>query len=328
MAESLVSVAKIENVLIRAGECAVTVLPQFGGKIASIRVGERELLQQPLAPIVPRTRTMAFDASDASGWDECFPSVAACDVKTEAGVAAIPDHGDLWRVEWENREQGSGNRDQVDASVSLVGRCFCLPLELERRLDLRETKNGWRLQLQYKLVNTSLKAVPWSWAAHPLFAVEEGDRIVLPESIETLRLEGSGGGRLGKGGDKVAWPMARLKDGSTVDMRVADAPKSGVGDKLFAGSLSGSENWCALERPSAGLRIRVSFDAEATPYLGLWICYGGWPERPGPKQVCVAMEPSTAPVDSLAVKGEWSRMLEAGDCFSWWMEVEIERIER
>ena len=36
MEEHATSVAKSENVLIQAGKCAVTVLPQFGGKIASI----------------------------------------------------------------------------------------------------------------------------------------------------------------------------------------------------------------------------------------------------------------------------------------------------
>jgi galactose mutarotase-like enzyme len=40
------------------------------------------------------------------------------------------------------------------------------------------------------------------------------------------------------------------------------------------------------------------------------------------------MEPSTAPVDSLAVKGRWSRELAPGESFSWPMEVEIERVER
>src|SRR5580698_824572 len=93
-----------ENVVMRAGDCAVTVLPALGGKIASIRVGERELLQAPLVPYAPRTRTMSFDASDASGWDECLPSVAACSVETAAGAAAIPDHGDLWRVEWKSSD--------------------------------------------------------------------------------------------------------------------------------------------------------------------------------------------------------------------------------
>ncbi|MGA7241612.1 MAG: aldose epimerase [Terracidiphilus sp.] len=322
MTESLASDVKIENVLIRVGECAVTVLPRFGGKIASIRIGERELLQTPLAPIAPRTLTMAFDAGDASGWDECLPSVAACTVKTEAGIAEIPDHGDLWRVEWMPmvREAYSG---------TYRGECFSLPLRLERTLTLTERAAGWTLRLDYSITNLNLEeSVPWSWAAHPLFAVEEGDRIVLPESIRSLRLEGSGGGRLGNGGDSVAWPMARLANGRTVDLTIVEAADSGIGDKLFAGPLSESENWCTLERPSAGIRIRVKFEATATPYLGLWICYGGWPDRPGPKQVCVALEPATAPVDSLAVTGEWSRVLEPGDCFSWPMDVEIERIER
>ena len=321
MAGSVVSVAKIENVLIRAGECTVTMLPRAGGKIASIRIGERELLQEPLAPIALRTRTMAFDESDASGWDECLPSVAPCEVKTEAGIAEIPDHGDLWRVEWQPMVKEAH-------AVTYQGDCFSLPLRLERTLTLTEGETGWTLSLDYSVTNLSLEKVPWSWAAHPLFAVEEGDRIVLPESIASLRLEGSGGKRLGRSGDSVAWPMAMLWDGSRVDLRIADAPDSDIGDKLFAGPLRASENWCALERPSAGLRIRITFDVGATPYLGLWICYGGWPGRPGPKQVCVAMEPSTAPVDSLAVTGPWSRVLEPGDCFTWTMEVEIERIER
>jgi galactose mutarotase-like enzyme len=86
------------------------------------------------------------------------------------------------------------------------------------------------------------------------------------------------------------------------------------------------ENWCVLERPKAGVRIKVGFDAAATPYLGLWICYGGWPERPGAKQMCVAMEPATAPVDSLAHTGPWSRVLGAGESFSWTMTVAIETI--
>ena len=326
-------VAEIENVLIRAGECAVTVLPRFGGKIASIRVGERELLQAPLASITPRTRTMAFDAADASGWDECVPSVAACRVDTESGEAEIPDHGDLWRVEWnEEGQQISGQEsrsiNQAEASVTLAGQCFSLPLRLERTLTLSAAGECWRLKLLYNLTNTGSNSVPWSWAAHPLFAVEEGDRIVLPKAIHTLRIEGSGGGRLGKNRDAIAWPVAKLANGSSADLSIVNAPDSGIGDKLFAGPLSPSENWCALERPAAGLRIRVNFDAIATPFLGLWICYGGWPEKPGPKQVCVALEPSTAPVDSLAETGPWSRVLASGESFSWTMEVEIEKTER
>jgi len=319
--------AKKENVLIRAGDCAVTLLPEFGGKIASIRVKKRELLQEPLNPVLPRNRSMRFDAGDASGWDECLPSVAACTVGTANGVAAIPDHGDLWREPWEIegtsiRGQGTGKNDL--SSVTLRGVCFSLPLSLERTVALAETENGWRLSADYTLTNTGRVAVPWSWAAHPLFAAEEGDRIELPASIRELRVEGSGGGRLGEAGDRVAWPMAGLAAGGKTDLATVQAKKSGIGDKLFTRALGVDEGWCNLHRPRAGVRIRMSFDGSAAPYLGLWLCYGGWPERPGPKQMCVAMEPSTAPVDSLAQAGNWSRVLAPGESLSWPLHVDIE----
>ena len=308
-----------ENVLIQKENCSVTILPRLGGKVASIRVRGNELLQAPLAPPGPRTHTMSFDASDASGWDECLPSVAGCTVETAAGRAEVPDHGDLWRVAWEEIAAG---RD----FVTLRGTCFSLPLVLERTTTLAETGKGWQLRQDYKLTNQGNYAVPWSWAAHPLFATTEGDRIQLPESIRQLRVEGSAGSRLGVHGDTVAWPVAILSNGSRTDLRVAQLPASGIGDKLFTGVLGAEENWCVLERPSAGVRIRVSFDPAATPYLGLWICYGGWPDHPGPKQNCVALEPSTAPVDSLALGGPWTRRLEPGESDVWPMLIDIEII--
>ena len=118
----------------------MTVLPRFGGKIASIRIGERELLQAPLAPIAPRTRTMAFDAADASGWDECLPSVAACAVKTEAGVAEIPDHGDLWRVEWAARDESS--ETSQDDHVTFVGRVLFVAAGVGAAVGVAETGDG------------------------------------------------------------------------------------------------------------------------------------------------------------------------------------------
>jgi galactose mutarotase-like enzyme len=311
-----------ENVLIRAGSCTITILPQLGGKIASIRVHEHELLQGPLAPYGPRTQTMPFDAGDASGWDECLPSVAACTVETASGPAEVPDHGDLWRVVWtQAADQGEQN------SVTLRGECFSLPLTLERTATLTEKDRGWKLSLSYTVTNTGDSPAPWSWAAHPLFTAEAGDKVVLPETIAELLLEGSGGNRLGKNGDLVAWPIATLVDGSRTDLSIAQPPASAIGDKLFAGPLAPAENWCALERPQAGVRIRVSFDPAATPYLGLWICHGGWPDRPGAKQTCVALEPATAPVDSLAKSGPWSRTLAPGESFSWPMVVDIESIK-
>jgi galactose mutarotase-like enzyme len=304
---------------LEKGNLSLVLLPHLGGKIASIQICGKELLQAPLLPFAPRTETMTFDQADASGWDECLPSVAACTVPLADGFTAqIPDHGDLWRVEWQSTSADEG---------ILRAECFSLPLVLVRSLAVSETDGGWALRLNYTVTNTGNEPVPWSWAAHPLFAVEPGDHIVMPASINSLRLEGSGGSRLGKSGDTVTWPIARLAAGGETDLSLAQSIDSGIGDKLFAGPLSSTENWCALERPGAGVTIRMSFDSAATPYLGLWICYGGWPDRPGSKQMCVALEPATAPVDSLAVTGPWSRTLAPGEWYTWPMTVEIQSNE-
>jgi galactose mutarotase-like enzyme len=136
----------------------------------------------------------------------------------------------------------------------------------------------------------------------------------------------SGGGRLVHADARVRWPNATLPTGKTTDLSLGQPPESEVGEKLFAGPLAASEDWCALERPKVGVRIRMRFHTAVTPYLGLWICYGGWPEGPGPKENCVAMEPTTAAADSLAQTGPWSRVLAAGASFSWPLIVEFEPI--
>jgi galactose mutarotase-like enzyme len=310
---------KEENVLIQAGDCSVTFLPRLGAKIASIRVKGKELMQGPIAPLEPRTRTLAFDKADASGWDECLPSVSPCTVETAAGPVEVPDHGDLWRVAW----QASG---VSSTCATFRGECFSLPLTLERTATLTKEGKGWQLRVDYKVTNTGSHPAPWLWCAHPLFASEAGDRIVLPDSIHELRVGSSGDTRLGHAVDRVEWPVAKLANGKTIDLSLGQSPESGVGDKLYAGPLAASEGWCALERPRAGVRIRVRFHPAVTPYLGLWICYGGWPDGPGPKENCVALEPATAPTDSLAHTGPWSRVLAAGASFSWPMIVEFELI--
>jgi galactose mutarotase-like enzyme len=306
-----------EDILIQVGGCAVTILPRLGGKIASIRVHDRELLQAPLAPYGPRTRTMSFDAGDASGWDECLPSVAGCTVETAQGPASVPDHGDLWRVAWQETAKSAN-------SITLRGECFSLPLALVRTITLTTTDKGYRIHADYKVTNTSARETPWAWSAHPGYAAEEGDILSLPDSIKALRIEWTRNDRLDKSNGTAAWPIAKLTTGGETDLRVSTEAHSGVGDKLFAGPLAAKENWVALERPKAGVRLRVSFDAAATPYLGLWICQDGYPEGNGIKQHCVAMEPTTAPVDSLAIIGPWSRTLAAGASYSWPMTLDLE----
>jgi galactose mutarotase-like enzyme len=308
-----------ENVLISAGDCTLTLMPHLGGKIASLRVGPHELLQAPLHPYAPRTQTMPFSEGDASGWDECLPSVAPCTIRTAAGEANIPDHGDLWRVPWKVLST-------TPDSATLRANCFSLPLQLTRTIVLDETPTGWKLQLLYSLTNMGAYIVPWEWAAHPLFAVDPGDRIVLDDGQGEVEVEGSAGGSLGPKGERIPWPRVRRIDGTISDLSVAQNPTSGIGDKVFAGPFGHDDNFALLERKQLGLRLTVR-SGPLTPYLGLWLCYGGWPDAPGPKQACVALEPTTANDDSLASAALWSTWLDPGETVTWPMELHIDRFE-
>ena len=304
-----------ENVVIQSGDCVLTMLPALGGKISSLRVNGHELLQAPLNPYRSRTPSLSFAESDAGGWDECLPSVAACRIETPAGPVEIPDHGDLWGVPWQILQTS-------EDSATLRVQCSSLPLELTRSAILSSSSSGWRLNLLYSLTNLGTHPVPWSWSAHPLFAVDAGDRISLPQEVQSLRIENSAGDRFGADAVTAAWPVASSPSGASLDVNVAQDAHTGVGDKLFAGPLR--EGWCTLERRQIGLQLTVRFDPQITPYLGLWLCYGGWPDGPGPKQVCVAPEPTTAPSDSLAETGAWSRSLEHGETCTWPMDLNID----
>ena len=75
------------------------VLPQLGGKIASIRsnvTGTEFLWQDPTRSYRSRIYGDEYGNYDASGFDECFPSIGACAYPGAPwDRIAIPDHGEL-----------------------------------------------------------------------------------------------------------------------------------------------------------------------------------------------------------------------------------------
>ena len=285
------------------------VIPELGGKVASLRHNGLDLLQSPLKPYTERSSTIGFQDSDASGFDECVPSVSACEI---ARGIRIPDHGEFWRLAYE-AERPADNELLLTAVGSI------LPLRFRRRLKLQ----GETLRVEYRLENTGTVEIPYLWSAHPLFTVDEGDVVLLPKSTARVCVESSTHERLGEKGTQHSWPVADLKSGAKVDLSTTGSIRDEVGDKLY--TRAPLEGWAAVERKSLGLRVVVEFDAALTPYMGLWLCYGGWPEGRSPRQQCVALEPCTTPVDSLAEAMEkgWARKLAPGQADAWWMAITV-----
>lgn len=257
------------------------MLPELGGKLQTLRLtgsGHNVLLEPPEYSYRRASPGAAFDQFDTSGFDECFPTVGACE---HAGVLHA-DHGALWSAPW------SFERESASAAVMRAGASGQL-WTFARRMVVRKAT----LRLEYEVQSTSTAMQEVLWSAHPLLSVSERSRVVLPPSVREMQIESSAGDRLGKHGAKVAWPVP--------DIATLVGPRSRSAEKLFCGPLPPAQTEAALHDARSGVVTTLRFDAGLTPYLGLWVSQGGWPEDPARRRhFTVALEPTSSPVDSLA----------------------------
>ena len=72
--------------------------------------------------------------------------------------------------------------------------------------------------------------------------------------------------------------------------------------------------------------LMFHFDPKSIPFIGLWLCYGGWPENEDGGDYTVAIEPATAEFDSLnrAQKSGQALEIAPGESQTWKFEISIE----
>jgi hypothetical protein len=289
---------------------SVQFLPEFGGKITSLRSVRTgaEFILPPLNEYAHVLPSDDFSKSDGGGFDECLPSVAPCE--SIAGASSIPDHGDLWRTPWQIEPK--------HGEIILHAESISRPLGLRRRATLQDET----LILEYDLVNLSNEPTIWLWSAHPLFQVTSGDPILLPDGIEEIEVEYSNPG-IFKKGSTVPWPIATSLLGTTRNLSIMPKRDGTTALKFFA--RMGGSGWCALYRKELGQGLVLRFDPNALPFVGLWICAGAWPAEGVAKQYTVAIEPTTSKADSLeaAVRNQTSRTLNARQHFRWRLDLQL-----
>lgn len=301
----------LENHLLK-----VVILPDNGGKLASIKCQRTEtefLLRgsryERVAAFGPLSR---FEESDCAGWDECLPTVSPS--RPMDGVRSIPDHGDFWRFPWNVVSMNASNELFLEAYG------FSLPLRFRKRISLEANE----LTICYEIENTGDAQVEILYASHPLFCIDAKDQIVLPGEITSLTLLESRDNRIGAPGAKVSWPMHR-REGFTFDLQTVGQLTDRTADMLYSGRLT--QGFAGLYRNSSGHGLILRFDSADLPYLGLWLCYGGWPENDhlSSWQYALAFEPTTAPHGSLseAIRASQARTLGVGEVFSFSLQLSI-----
>ena len=144
------------------GVIRLALLPQLGGKIISlvkVDSGREYLvsLQGTKSSFRPPSYGGIFVDYNNVGFDECIPTIAACQYPTDSYRGRqLPDHGDVWSLPWQYDLGGE------EVWLSVEGRS--LPYALRKRLRME----GCQLVIDYELQNKGDCAFHYLWSAHPL----------------------------------------------------------------------------------------------------------------------------------------------------------------
>jgi len=290
---------------LKSSELSVEILPAEGGRISSLkslRSGMEFLTQSRRGGRYPKAGLdTPFQDGPCAGIEECLPTVGPSGPETEDGPA--PDHGDFWQLPWQLHAASD-----THARMSAVG--FSRTLRFSKQLTVEHST----LRVAYTVENAGSTAQSFLYACHPLFAVSAGDGVLLPSEIREVRLDYSKGDRLGASGSITTWPTTK----SGVRLDVTLGPEAGTAEMFYTSRLQ--EGLCGIYRVASAQVLEVSFDTERLPFLGLWLCYGGWPsDGKEPRQYAVAIEPTTSPCNTLANAQQTNTTisLKAGERYDW-----------
>lgn len=210
-------------------ELTAVVDARRGAKIVSLRdvTGYEWLLPPSGSPSPPGT---PFVDAEMGGWDECAPTIVACD---GPDGEPLPDHGDLWDKSW------------AVAGARLSGRGASLPYRLSRALH--PIRQG--IRLEYEAV--AERDLPFLWAAHPQFRAPPGARVELgtTDAVDVL----------GRPGRRFNLDEADL---------AIDSLDAGGSRKFYLDPTVAIDT-AALVVPGVG-RLEMRWDAHVAPYVGVW----------------------------------------------------------
>jgi galactose mutarotase-like enzyme len=303
------------------GLIALAVLPELGAKILSLRdlrTAREWLWTSDRLPLSRQPYGVSYiKNADTGGWDECFPTVAACDYPAdEPPGLALPDHGDLWSQPWTSSVQRHDERLDIVTACSGIA----LPCEFTRSLSLRA--GAASVDMHYTVRNVGAYDIAFIWSAHPLLRIEEGMTLEFPVSARFNVYSATARTQLPRRYG-LHWPMPVRRDGRDIQLEPLPGPEAGVAFKIWSEPLN--EGWSRLVARDGALTMR--FDVAEIPQVALWVNVGGWSGIGGEPYFNIALEPCIGAQDSLAEAVKHYRqyaILRSGETRRWALTVELE----
>lgn len=245
--------------IIENDRLKIECFPELGGRLVSFFHKKKgfELAAQRKNRLNPLTRPGEDFGFYAFGMDDAFPNIEAERINWKGRIYKYPDHGEIWRAQFEVAEW---KKD----SVSMCWKSQELEYFYERTLYLRDNM----LHIGYYIVNEGRDELPCFWTWHGLMRYEEDMEVILPKGITCCRNVLSGS-VLGKQG--VVYP---LQNNIYDFLKVPKAESMSMIKFYVEGPVECG--YCGFRYPSQDITCIMEYDAELLPFLGVWITAGGF----------------------------------------------------
>jgi len=238
----------------------VECLPEDGARISSLKYKGYELLTtNPVNFIPPKKDYGEYETRPVYGYDDCFPTVAACRYPNEN--IRCRDHGQLcwqsWNVETE------------------VGKLICstrlteLSLDFERVLVFTEDKICW----QFEVKNRSGKPIAFLHVMHPLMRLDEVDRVDVPAFEYVV--------------DEKNQSIPGCRDSQELNDLLRGIVPGSYSMLLFKG-MKGDKTSITFKNQ---MSLEVGFEHKLFPTFGIWWNNSGYPDEEGIRRNECAFEP-------------------------------------
>jgi len=238
-----------------------------------------------------------YGAADICGSDEMFPNIDACYYERAPweGVK-LPDHGEVWGLDWECKTCGGA----IEAQVYGVR----MPYILSKRIYFNAPD---ALRIDYTLRNLSPFDMDCAWAAHAMFALDDDSELILPDGQTKGIVTFSIDERIGSYGSV-----------TSLDRLSAVIPGKVYMDKVYLENAV-TQGRCGVAYPSGGRACLMAFPADTVPYLGVLISNGMHIGN------CAILEPCTGAFDrpDRARAFGMNSVLEANGSQQWRLEFTV-----
>ena len=306
------------------GELEVSVIPELGGLIWSIRYGGFEMLYHHRVPepiehfregLMPED---FYNVLFFGGWFEVIPNAGYA---SRYGGVSFGLHDEApylpWRVEYD---------EEVDEySILMIAELRKYPLKLYRRIRLI---NSNEVLIKERLINLSGQVLKFSWLHHPNFGgdlLSEHTVLELPKGTEVeVDKYLNGESSILEPGYRGLFPMVKSKSGGMVDL--SRFPRDiNTNDLVYVPNVKG--NWFKLINEDLGIRLEVNWDSSVFRSMWIWRPLGGGFNYPWFGRIyATAVEPTTSwPATGLAeqAKNGTAYEIQGNDQINTWIKFKI-----